>query len=172
MKAIKCQVKLSKVCSNGWKSFLPIWKHFIYYIYIHINTYIYIYMYVYIYIYIYIWVLHYPPPAFWPPCHLQNVMACRRNDRTCIYLCKNTQTHVFYCMLYNFIVLYIIFLISDSEWVDLVWSLRVCLCIVLFRILAKSIPHTRSQTYNLLSKISEIWKGPSEEHSTHQISKT
>ena len=25
-----------------------------------------------------------PPPAFWPPCNLQNVMACRRNDRTCI----------------------------------------------------------------------------------------
>ena len=36
---------------------------------------------------------------------------------------------------------------------------------------AKIIPHTRSQKL-IFSEISKIWKGPSEEHSTHQISKT
>ena len=44
MKTLKCQVKPFKVCSDGWKEFLPIREHFIYYVC----------MYVYIYIYIYI----------------------------------------------------------------------------------------------------------------------
>ena len=35
----------------------------------------------------------FPTPAFLPPCNLQNIMACRRNDRTYIQLCKHTHTH-------------------------------------------------------------------------------
>ena len=74
MKTVKCQVKLSKEVWNGWKEFLPILHHFIYYlyiyiyreremcsiyIYIYIDMYIYIYMYVCIYIYIYTYIYIY-----------------------------------------------------------------------------------------------------------------
>ena len=50
------------------------------YIYMYVFMYIcmYVHIYIYIYIYIYIWVLPYPPPAFWPPCNIQNFMAKNR----------------------------------------------------------------------------------------------
>ena len=58
MNTIKCQVRLSKVVWDGWKEFLPILHHFIYYymyMYISLSLYIYIYMYMYMCVYIYIY---------------------------------------------------------------------------------------------------------------------
>ena len=60
------------------------------YIYIYVYTHIYIYIYIYIYMYKYVYIYIYmgdvlsPPPAFGPPFNIQNFMACRRNNRTCI----------------------------------------------------------------------------------------
>ena len=39
-KTLKCQVKPFKVCSDGWKEFLPIREHFMYYMCVYIYIYI------------------------------------------------------------------------------------------------------------------------------------
>ena len=45
--------------------------------------------------------------GFWPPCHLQNVTACRRNDRTCIQVCETHTKISVSSMLYYFMAFYI-----------------------------------------------------------------
>ena len=59
MNTIKYQVKLSKVVWDGWKQFIPILHHFIYYymyMYIYLSLYIYIYIHMYVCVYIYIYI--------------------------------------------------------------------------------------------------------------------